>query len=343
MRLLTTACALLTSTQLLAQEIVPPANAALSISFADRWEPQKKADWTAMLAPKVTAEPATFVPPLRATDNPNATGGTEQQAEETPSVCDVLASAAEANNLPVGFFVRLIWQESRFNASAISRAGAQGLAQFMPRVAAEMGLTDPFDPLKALPTSARFLATLKQQFGNLGLAAAAYNAGARRVREWIERKGKMPKETRDYVVRITGHHPEQWLKTEQRTVAFAAPERAPCQGQAMADADNIEAMPVPQPVRAESPAPRRGADDHPRKGSARAKMIKPRGELIATASSPKRARQKVAASSRNHEVARLKNKPAAATKLAHAKRGKAHRVEIAIDTRSRRVRVASAR
>jgi Transglycosylase SLT domain len=324
-----------------------------------------------MLTPAVTAEAAAFVPPLRATDNPNATADTEQRAEETPSVCDVLASAAEANNLPVGFFVRLIWQESRFNPTAISRAGAQGLAQFMPRVAAEMGLTDPFDPFKALPTSARFLATLKQQFGNLGLAAAAYNAGARRVREWIERKGKMPKETRDYVLRITGHHPEQWLKTETRTVAFAAPERAPCQDQAMADSDNMEAMPVPQPVRAESPAaaPRRAADDHPRKGSARAKMIKRRGELV-VASSPKgrqkvaalsktqeRPRQKiasaakkqeltrvkVAAASKKPEMARLKNKPADATKLAHAKRGKAQRVEVAIDTRSRRIRVASAR
>ena len=47
----------------------------------------------------------------------------------------------------------------------------------MPKTADERGLANPFDPEEAIPKSAELLADLKQRFGNLGLAAAAYNAG----------------------------------------------------------------------------------------------------------------------------------------------------------------------
>src|SRR5690349_19648716 len=109
----------------------------------------------------------------------------EKRMFSVKEICSTVASAAMANDLPVFFFLRLIWQESRFDPLAISRAGAQGIAQFMPRVAAAMGLNDPFDPEQALPKSARFLRTLHEQFGNIGLAAAAYNAGARRIQDWL--------------------------------------------------------------------------------------------------------------------------------------------------------------
>jgi soluble lytic murein transglycosylase-like protein len=59
----------------------------------------------------------------------------------------------------------------------------------MPEVAAERGLRNPFDPLAALPHSGRFLKEHVQYFGNLALAAAAYNAGARRVTDWLARRG----------------------------------------------------------------------------------------------------------------------------------------------------------
>ena len=71
----------------------------------------------------------------------------------------------------------------------MTRSGqrAQGIAQFMPGTADERGLLDPFNPVQALPKSAEFLAELRSEFGNLGLAAAAYNAGPRRVRDWLAR------------------------------------------------------------------------------------------------------------------------------------------------------------
>jgi soluble lytic murein transglycosylase-like protein len=60
---------------------------------------------------------------------------------------------------------------------AVSRAGAQGVAQFMPATARWRCLADPFDSLEAIAQSAKLLRDLGREFGNLGLAAAAYNAG----------------------------------------------------------------------------------------------------------------------------------------------------------------------
>ena len=94
---------------------------------------------------------------------------TTQRSEATStSVCLLVESAAKANHLPVEFFARVIWQESRFQVDAVgprTRGGdrAQGIAQFMPRTAAERGLLDPFDPIQALPESARFLAELRAE------------------------------------------------------------------------------------------------------------------------------------------------------------------------------------
>src|SRR5262245_20542604 len=129
--------------------------------------------------------------------------------------CAVVADAAEEHKIPPALFARLIWQESRFRHEAVSRAGAQGIAQFMPATAAERGLDDPFDPLQALPASAQFLRHLTERFGNFGLAAAAYNGGPQRVRDWLAGRGELPKETRDYVLRITGRHAEYWAKSPQ--------------------------------------------------------------------------------------------------------------------------------
>jgi hypothetical protein len=108
----------------------------------------------------------------------------------------------------------------------VTRSGqrAQGIAQFMPGTANERRLLDPFDPVQALPKSAEFLAELRNQFGNLGLAAAAYNAGPRRVQEWLAGSGHMPQETRNYVVAITGTTVDDWAKACSNS---KMPDRAP--------------------------------------------------------------------------------------------------------------------
>ena len=126
------------------------------------------------------------------------------------AICRLIESAARAHRLPVEFMTRLIWRESSFRTSAVSPAGAQGIAQFMPGTARERGLTDPFDPEEAIPKAAQLLASLRRRFGNLGIAAAAYNAGPTRVANWLRGKGELPAETRAYVRFITDRVAEAW-------------------------------------------------------------------------------------------------------------------------------------
>jgi hypothetical protein len=131
------------------------------------------------------------------------------------SICLMVEAAARANNLPTEFFARIIWQESRFQSDAVgpmTRYGkrAQGIAQFMPGTAAERQLLDPFDPVQALPKAAEFLKELRAKFGSLGLAAAAYNAGPQRVRDWLAGTRSLPGETRNYVLSVTGVSADEW-------------------------------------------------------------------------------------------------------------------------------------
>ena len=73
-----------------------------------------------------------------------------REASYAEDVCRVIEEAAEAEGLDAGFFARLLWRESLFDASAVSHAGAQGIAQFMPGTARLRGLQDPFNPAEAI-------------------------------------------------------------------------------------------------------------------------------------------------------------------------------------------------
>lgn len=119
-------------------------------------------------------------------------------------ICNLIETNALLNDIPREFFARLIWKESRFDANAVSPAGAEGIAQFMPGTARLRGLDDSFDPQKAIAASARYLGEMKRGYGNLGLAAAAYNAGENRVARWLSSGGFLPLETEDYVLDIMG-------------------------------------------------------------------------------------------------------------------------------------------
>jgi soluble lytic murein transglycosylase-like protein len=156
-----------------------------------------------------------------------------QTATKSSSICGLIQSSAAANGLPFEFFAQVIWQESRFRSDAvgpITRSGqrAQGIAQFMPMTATERFLHDPFDPVEALPKSAEFLRDLWMQFGNLGLAAAAYNAGPQRVRDWIAGKRVLPSETLTYVRIVTGHSVQEWARPEQVALAITIPREMSC-------------------------------------------------------------------------------------------------------------------
>ncbi len=141
--------------------------------------------------------------------------------------CGTIETEAKRSGLPPGFFARLIWQESRFDPNAISPKGARGIAQFMPGTARERGLADPFDAKTALAASAAFLEDLKNQFGNLGLASAAYNAGPDRVARWRNGTSRLPRETRGFVRAITGLTAEEWASPDVDVPDFALHETLP--------------------------------------------------------------------------------------------------------------------
>jgi hypothetical protein len=171
-------------------------------------------------APQAAPEPAPAEQP------------TSRAADPRESICLMIEAAARAYDLPVEFFARVIWQESRFAPNLVgplTRSGerAQGIAQFMPGTAAERRLLDPFDPVQALPKSAEFLRELRDQFGNLGLAAAAYNAGPQRLRDFLAGTRTLPAETRNYVLAITGLSVDEWAKGPKGNPSGAGTRRPP--------------------------------------------------------------------------------------------------------------------
>jgi hypothetical protein len=95
------------------------------------------------------------------------------------------------------FVFALVLQESRFNPTAVSRSGAQGLGQLMPGTAAGLGVKDSFDIEQNLDGSVRYISDQLRTFGRYSLALAAYNAGPNAVRKY---NGVPPyRETQNYV------------------------------------------------------------------------------------------------------------------------------------------------
>jgi hypothetical protein len=130
-------------------------------------------------------------------------------------VCRLMENRSKWRGINPHFIARLINAESRFSPNAVSPAGAQGIAQFIPATAKRRGLADPYDPAAALTASIDFLAHLKYRFGNLGLAAVAYNAGEGAASRFIT-GGRVPLETENYVFSITGRAVEEWREPDAR-------------------------------------------------------------------------------------------------------------------------------
>jgi len=188
-------------------------------------------------------------------ENRNETNGTVASPSSPPeTVCDTLAAVAVHHELPADFFIRLIWQESRFNPSAVSFKGAQGIAQFMPGTARQRGLEDSFDPGQAIPKSAELLRDLNREFGNLGLAAAACNAGSGRVYDWLAGRKPLPGETVAYVRLVTGRSAEEWAG-RQKTAEASGAVRVPCTQAGLTIPDAAGTVPLPR-----RPVPAWGAE-----------------------------------------------------------------------------------
>jgi soluble lytic murein transglycosylase-like protein len=113
-----------------------------------------------------------------------------------------LNRAAQRWSVSATLLAAQLYAESGFNPFAVSPAGAQGIAQFMPATARGMGLDNPFDAAQAIDAQAHLMRDLLRQFGAVALALAAYNAGPAPVSAC----GCVPPypETRGYVARILG-------------------------------------------------------------------------------------------------------------------------------------------
>lgn len=112
-----------------------------------------------------------------------------------------IREAADMYQLPESFIRAVMHIESNFDPNVVSVDGAMGLMQLMPRTAASMGVTDPFDPRQNILGGARYLRVLANQFnGDLVLTVAGYNAGGGAVQRY---NGVPPyRETRRYVNRV---------------------------------------------------------------------------------------------------------------------------------------------
>ncbi|MDM7458894.1 MAG: lytic transglycosylase domain-containing protein, partial [Paracoccus sp. (in: a-proteobacteria)] len=152
----------------------------------------------------------------------------------------MIDSHARLNRLDPAFLARLLWKESRFQPAAVSPAGALGIAQFMPGTAALYDLEDPFNPAQSIAKSAWYLRHLIDRFGNIGLAAVAYNGGEARAARFISGQSSLPRETLDYVEAITGHSAHRWRDNppaeNQLALSLAAdlPFRPACERMAAA-------------------------------------------------------------------------------------------------------------
>jgi soluble lytic murein transglycosylase-like protein len=141
----------------------------------------------------------------------------ERRSDAPP---DEIDRAAALYKVPAELVRAVIWAESAGDASAISRAGAIGLMQLMPRTAGEMYVEDPVDPAQNIMGGTRYLRWLANQFnGDMLLTLAAYNAGPEAVRKY----GGVPPfdETRLYVKRVIAYYQQLKAQTRKKVVAEA--------------------------------------------------------------------------------------------------------------------------
>jgi soluble lytic murein transglycosylase-like protein len=151
-------------------------------------------------------EAAALNSPLPATTTTSTDPSTFAAGEETGSVpfASTIEAACAKYGLNPNLLAGLIEQESHFDPTVGSAAGAQGLTELMPETASSLGVTDPHDPTQSIEGGARLLSEKLKEFGgNTELALAAYNAGSGAVQQY---NGIPPyPETEQYVQKVLGY------------------------------------------------------------------------------------------------------------------------------------------
>ena len=118
---------------------------------------------------------------------------------------EIVGKVSLALNLDPNLIKAVIKTESNFNHTAVSKAGAKGLMQLMPGTAKDLGVKDSFDPLENIWAGSRYLKQMiNRHGGNVDKALASYNWGPGNFDR--HGKSKMPKETRNYIVKVNQHY-----------------------------------------------------------------------------------------------------------------------------------------
>lgn len=146
-------------------------------------------------------------PSARKKSTPSATANHTQdpknnvdRATRETAFDDIIREASAAYDVPFGFVKAVVRVESNFNPNAISRSGAMGLMQLMPRTAASLNVTDAYDPRQNIFGGSKFLRILIDRYdGDINLILAAYNAGDAAVARY---DGIPYPKTRGYVASV---------------------------------------------------------------------------------------------------------------------------------------------
>ncbi len=176
--------------------------AAASVSSAQKAQAAQTASSSGATSPSGAVPPSTGIASTNGT-----TGRLSSDGKLTTTLDDIFRRASEKYNISYDFLTAVAKAESDFNPNCVSSAGAKGIMQVMPYEAKELGITDVFDPEQNIMGAAKLLAAhLKKFDGDTTLAAAAYNAGSGRVKQY----GGVPpfKETQNYVKKIAAYMKE---------------------------------------------------------------------------------------------------------------------------------------
>ncbi len=183
-------------------DILKKEQAAASVSSAQKAQAAQTASSSGATSPSGAVPPSTGIASTNGT-----TGRLSSDGKLTTTLDDIFRRASEKYNISYDFLTAVAKAESDFNPNCVSSAGAKGIMQVMPYEAKELGITDVFDPEQNIMGAAKLLAAhLKKFDGDMTLAAAAYNAGSGRVKQY----GGVPpfKETQNYVKKIAAYMKE---------------------------------------------------------------------------------------------------------------------------------------
>jgi soluble lytic murein transglycosylase-like protein len=118
----------------------------------------------------------------RTTDNAPALAKNAFPERMPETLASIIKEASATYGVDANLIAAVAVKESRFNALAVSRRGAQGLMQLMPRTAKALGVKDSFDARQNIFGGTKYLAELLNRFdGDIDMALASYNLGPNRI------------------------------------------------------------------------------------------------------------------------------------------------------------------